>query len=143
MHLTDGSSIAAGTIVWATGVTAEPLAAALGTPTGRGGRLVVEPDLSLPGHPEVFAVGDIALAAGGEDAPLPQVAQPAIQGGKHVARQILRRVAGRPHGAVPLPRQGPDGDDRSPRRGHRAGQRLAARPARSAGPPGSACTSST
>ncbi len=95
VHLSDGSSIGAGTIVWATGVTAEPLAAALGTPTGRGGRLVVEPDLSLPGHPEVFAVGDIALAADGEGAPLPQVAQPAIQGGKHVARQIVRRVAGR------------------------------------------------
>ena len=96
VHLTDGSSIAAGTIVWATGVTAEPLAAAIGTPTGRGGRLVVEPDLSLPGHPEVFAVGDIALTPGPDDAALPQVAQPAIQGGKHVARQILRRRAGQP-----------------------------------------------
>ena len=77
-------------------MTADPLAATLGTPTGRGGRLVVEPDLSLPGHPEVFAIGDIAASPGPDGAPLPQVAQPAIQGGKHVARQILRRLAGRP-----------------------------------------------
>jgi NADH dehydrogenase len=96
VHLTDGSSIAAGTIVWATGVTAEPLAATVGTPTGRGARLVVEPDLSLPGRPEVFAVGDIALSPGRDGDALAQVAQPAIQGGKHVARQILRRLDGRP-----------------------------------------------
>ncbi|MET0461354.1 MAG: NAD(P)/FAD-dependent oxidoreductase [Ilumatobacteraceae bacterium] len=96
VHLTDGSSIRAGTVVWATGVVAEPVAATVGTPIGRGGRLVVEADLSLPGHPEVFAVGDIAASPGPDGAPLPQVAQPAIQGGRHVARQILRRLAGQP-----------------------------------------------
>ncbi|MET0143231.1 MAG: NAD(P)/FAD-dependent oxidoreductase [Ilumatobacteraceae bacterium] len=94
--LSDGSSIAAGTVVWATGVTAEPLAGAIGTPTGRGGRLAVEPDMTLPGHPEVFAVGDVAAASGTGDVPLPQVAQPAIQGGRHVADQIRRRLAGLP-----------------------------------------------
>ena len=57
---------------------------------------MVEPDLSIPGHPEVFAIGDIAAAPGPDGAPLPQVAQPAIQGGKHVARQILRRLQGKP-----------------------------------------------
>ena len=97
----------------------------LGSPTTRGGRLVVEPDLSIPGHPEVFAIGDIAAAPGPDGAPLPQVAQPAIQGGKHVARQILRRLRGEADRAVPVPRQGPDGDDRSSRRGHRARQRVA------------------
>ena len=107
----------------------------------RGGRLVVEPDLSLPGHPEVFAIGDIAASPATDGAPLPQVAQPAIQGGRHVARQILRRLAGPADRAVPLPRQGPDGDDRSPRRGRRAGQRVAAQRARSAGWRGSGCTS--
>jgi NADH:ubiquinone reductase (H+-translocating) len=96
VHLTDGSVIAAHTAVWATGVTAEVLAAMTGTPVGRGGRLVVEPDLSLPGHPEVFAVGDIAASPGRDGETLPQVAPPAIQGGKHVARQILRRRRGQP-----------------------------------------------
>ncbi len=96
VHLTDGSVIAAHTAVWATGVTAEGVASFTGTPVGRGGRLVVEPDLSLPGHPEVFAVGDIASAPGRDGDPLPQVAQPAIQGGKHAARQILRRRRGEP-----------------------------------------------
>ena len=96
VHLTDGSTIAAGTIVWATGVRAEGLAAALGTPTTRGGRLVVEPDLSVPGHPEVFAIGDIAASPDDDGAPLPQVAQPAIQGGRHVARQIVEQLHGRP-----------------------------------------------
>ena len=96
VDLSDGSTIRAGTVVWATGVIAEPVAATIGTPTGRGGRLVVEPDLSLPGHPEIFAVGDIAASPGPDGEPLPQVAQPAIQGGRHVARQILRRLAGEP-----------------------------------------------
>jgi len=96
VHLDDGSVIAAHTAVWATGVTAEPLALATGSPVGRGGRLVTEADLSLPGHPEVFAVGDIAATPGSDGAALPQVAQPAIQGGRHVARQILRRRRGEP-----------------------------------------------
>jgi NADH dehydrogenase len=94
VHLADGTTIAAGTIVWATGVRAEDLAATLGTPTTRGGRLVVEPDLTVPGHPEVFAIGDIAASPGVDGTALPQVAQPAIQGGRHVARQIRRRLAG-------------------------------------------------
>jgi NADH dehydrogenase len=96
VHLSDGTTLRAGTIVWATGVKAEGLAATLGTPLTRGGRVVVEPDLSIPGHPEVFVIGDIAAAPGADGAPLPQVAQPAIQGGKHVARQILRRLRGEP-----------------------------------------------
>ena len=96
VRLTDGTVIPAGTTVWATGVTADPLARMLGTPTGRGGRLVVEPDLSLPGRPEVFAVGDIAATPDHDGTPLPQVAAPAMQGGRHVARQIMRRVEGRP-----------------------------------------------
>jgi NADH dehydrogenase len=96
VHLTDGSVVAAHTAVWATGVHAEGLAAMTGTPVGKGGRLLVEPDLTLPGHPEVFAVGDIAASPGRDGAPLPQVAQPAIQGGKHVARQIIRRRRGQP-----------------------------------------------
>ena len=91
--LTDGRQVRAGTIVWAAGVRAAPLAALLGTEIGRGGRIVVGPDLAIPDHPEVFAIGDIAVDP---DNPLPQVAQPAIQGGKHVAAQVRRRIDGRP-----------------------------------------------
>ena len=94
VELSDGTRLRARTIVWATGVAAEATASLTGTPTTRGGRLVVEPDLSLPGHPEVFAVGDVAASPDDDGAPLPQVAQPAIQGGRHVARQIRRRLAG-------------------------------------------------
>jgi NADH:ubiquinone reductase (H+-translocating) len=90
--LKDGRRIAAGTIIWAAGVTASPVAGLLGVTLGRGGRIPVSDDLSLPGHPNVFAIGDIALPPGD---PLPQVAQPAIQGGTHVAAQIEARLAGR------------------------------------------------
>lgn len=91
VHLDGGRVLRAGTIVWAAGVRAAPVAELLGVELGRGGRIVVAPDLSVPGHPEVFAIGDIAVDPG---APLPQVAQPAIQGGIHVARQIGRRLDG-------------------------------------------------
>ncbi|MEY2416788.1 MAG: hypothetical protein QOH53_2122 [Ilumatobacteraceae bacterium] len=91
--LRDGRQISAGTIVWAAGVTASPVADLLGVELGRGGRIPVRDDLSLAGHPNVFAIGDIALPPGD---PLPQVAQPAIQGGKYVAEQIEASLAGRP-----------------------------------------------
>lgn len=96
IDLADGSSIRAGTVVWAAGVRAHPLAAALGTELDRRGRIVVGPDLAVPGHPDVFAIGDIAAATvGGGSAELcPQVAQPAIQGGRHVAAEIIRRRRG-------------------------------------------------
>jgi NADH:ubiquinone reductase (H+-translocating) len=93
VHLSDGSVLPAHTLVWAAGVTASPLALALGVPLDRGGRVVVADDLSIPGHPEVFAIGDIAAAHAPDGTLLPQVAQPAIQGGKHVARQISRRIS--------------------------------------------------
>ncbi|MCU1388708.1 MAG: dehydrogenase (ubiquinone), partial [Ilumatobacteraceae bacterium] len=88
--LADGRRIEADTVVWAAGVRANPLAEMLGVPLARG-RIVVAADLSVPGHPEVFAIGDIAADA---QKPLPQVAQPAIQGGHHVACQIGRRLCG-------------------------------------------------
>jgi NADH dehydrogenase len=90
--LADGGRLDAGTVVWAAGVTASPVAGLLGVELGRGGRIPVTADLSLPDHPNVFAIGDIALTP----EPLPQVAQPAIQGGRHVAATIVRRLAGRP-----------------------------------------------
>jgi NADH dehydrogenase len=99
--LADGRVVPAGTIVWATGVTAAPLAHTMidadpPVETTRGGRIVVEPDLRLPGHPEVFVIGDIAAtrADDGDGELLPQVAQPAIQGGRYAARAIVARLAG-------------------------------------------------
>ncbi len=97
--LTDGRRLHAGTIVWATGVKANPVAALLGVDLGRGDRIPVGADLSLAEHPEVFAIGDIALSPTADGRPLPQVAQPAIQGGKHVALQIAARIEGRPTSA--------------------------------------------
>ena len=98
VELADGRRVAAATVVWAAGVRAHPLAAALGTDVDRRGRVVVAGDLSVPGHPDVFAIGDIAGAplGGGADGVCPQVAQPAIQGGRHVAAQIANRLRGRP-----------------------------------------------
>ncbi|MGI9028548.1 MAG: NAD(P)/FAD-dependent oxidoreductase [Ilumatobacteraceae bacterium] len=96
VELTDGSVIRAGTTVWSTGVRAEPLASTLGTPTGPGDRLIVEPDLTVHGHPDVFAIGDIALMTDRHGKPLPQLARPAMQAGAHVGEQIVRRLEGRP-----------------------------------------------
>ena len=83
-------------VVWAAGVTASPLGRALGVETDRVGRVMVEPDLSIPGHPEVFVVGDLMNLAGPDGAPLPGVAQVAIQGGKAAARNITRTIRGQP-----------------------------------------------
>jgi NADH dehydrogenase len=84
------------TIVWAAGVAALAARATLGVPLDRAGRVLVEPDLSIPGHPEVFVVGDAAafLHQGGKL--LPGVAQTAMQGAEHAAKNILRRESGQP-----------------------------------------------
>ena len=86
----------AGTIVWAAGVAASPLVKTLGAPLDRAGRVLVEPDLSIPGHPEVFVVGDAAafLHQGGKL--LPGVAQTAMQGATQAAKNIVRRELGQP-----------------------------------------------
>ncbi|HUY30266.1 MAG TPA: NAD(P)/FAD-dependent oxidoreductase [Acidimicrobiales bacterium] len=94
--LADGTDIAARTVVWTAGVRANPLASLLPGEKRRNGTVVVKPDLSLPGHPEVFVVGDVAAVVGGDDRALPQLAQVAIQGGRHAAGSILRHLAGRP-----------------------------------------------
>jgi NADH dehydrogenase len=94
--------IPAMTKVWAAGVAAPPLAtklaAATGAKTDRAGRILVEPDTSLPGHPEIFALGDMMNLAGADGKPLPGVAQVAIQSGRHAADQIKRRLAGKETG---------------------------------------------
>ncbi|GAB1489280.1 NAD(P)/FAD-dependent oxidoreductase [Opitutaceae bacterium] len=82
-----------GTIIWAAGVTASPLARTLGLETDRGGRLSVGPDLSLPSRPEVFAVGDVAAVTDRDGVEVPGVAQAALQMGQHVARIIASECA--------------------------------------------------
>lgn len=90
-----GERIACRTVLWAAGVRASPLASALGVPLDRAGRVVVEPDLSLPGYPEVFVVGDLcSFVQDGKQ--VPGVAPAAMQEGEHAARNILRRLAGQP-----------------------------------------------
>lgn len=85
--------IAARTVIWAAGVQASPLARSLGAPLDRAGRVLVNPDLTVPGHPEIFVAGDLAsLQSRGK--PVPGVAPAAIQQGKHVARAIARRLRG-------------------------------------------------
>jgi NADH dehydrogenase len=87
--------IAAQTVLWAAGVAASPLARSLGAPLDRVGRVLVEPTLSVPGHPEIFVVGDLASVTQ-DGRPLPGVAQVAMQGGAHAAANVLRAIRGEP-----------------------------------------------
>ncbi len=96
VHLKDGSFIPSATAVWVAGVRASPVADGLGVEQGRAGQVKVLPDLSLPGHPEVFAIGDLAGSVDKKGQPLPQVAQVAMQGGRRVAKNIGARMNDRP-----------------------------------------------
>jgi NADH dehydrogenase len=88
--------IPAAVILWGAGVSASPLGKMLGVPTDKAGRVIVQPDLTVPGHPEVFVVGDLASAKRRNGQPVPGVAPAAIQMGKFAARQIKRSVEGKP-----------------------------------------------
>ena len=83
-------------VIWAAGVAPSPIARSLGVPLDRVGRVKVDPDLSVPGAPEVFVIGDLAAVNDPQGRPIPGLAQPAIQGGRHAARQILRTLGGEP-----------------------------------------------
>ena len=86
--------ITARTVLWAAGVAASPLARDLGVPLDRAGRVIVQPDLSVPGHPDIFIAGDLAsLQYAGK--PIPGVAPAAKQMGRHVAQAIRARLQGR------------------------------------------------
>jgi NADH dehydrogenase len=89
---TGATSIDAATILWAAGVAAAPVGGTLGVPVDRAGRVLVEPDLTVSGHPDIFVVGDLASLEGADGKPLPGVAQVAIQMGKHAARNIARAI---------------------------------------------------
>jgi NADH:ubiquinone reductase (H+-translocating) len=91
--LADGEDLPSDVTVWAAGVSAPAEVADWQLPQGRGGRILTRPDLRVLGQDRIFALGDIALI---EDQPLPQLAQPALQAGRHAARQIRRLAAGEP-----------------------------------------------
>jgi NADH dehydrogenase len=90
----DGSEIKAGTIIWAAGVLASPAAKWLGVEADRAGRIKVEPDLTIPGHPEIFAIGDTVTVAGPNGKPVPGIGDAAKQGGKYAAAAIRARLDG-------------------------------------------------
>lgn len=101
VHL-GNETIAAETVLWAAGVSASPLARTLNIPLDRAGRVIVERDLTVPGHSEIFVIGDLAAFLHQTDnqnppgKPLPGIAPVAIQQGRHAARNILRACRGEP-----------------------------------------------
>ena len=95
VRLKSGEEIKAHTLIWAAGVRANPLADMLGLPQGRGGRIKLNPDLSVPDHPEIFVVGDLGEVTS-DGKVLPQLGSVAMQSGEHVGRQIARRLHGEP-----------------------------------------------
>jgi NADH dehydrogenase len=96
-------------VLWAAGVAASPLGKSLGVPVDRAGRVQVQPDLSLPGHPEVFVIGDLAALKDEQGKMLPGVAPVAIQEGRFVAK-VIRKELGRA-GALPFSRSLREGGD--------------------------------
>ena len=90
------TELQAGTILWAAGVQASPAARWLGVEADRAGRVVVAPDLSVPGHPDIFVVGDTASVKGPGGRPVPGIGDAAKQAGRHAARSIRARLEGKP-----------------------------------------------
>ncbi|HUG15644.1 MAG TPA: NAD(P)/FAD-dependent oxidoreductase [Thermomicrobiales bacterium] len=94
--LLSSGEIATETILWAAGVSGSELLATLGAPLQRGGRVEVNPDLSLPAHPNVFVIGDAAYCLGPDGTPYPGLAPVAIQQGATAARNVVRALNGEP-----------------------------------------------
>ena len=94
--LSDGSRIDTHVVIWAGGLKASSLSDQLGIRPGKGGRVDVQPDLTVPGFPRVYALGDFSNIAGHDGKPLPQLASVAEQSGKWCAKNILADVAGAP-----------------------------------------------
>jgi NADH dehydrogenase len=89
-----GTLLPAGTIIWAAGVEASPAAAWIGAPADRAGRVQVAPDLTVPGHPDIFVIGDTAAVTAADGSAVPGIAPAAKQEGRHVANTIRARLAG-------------------------------------------------
>jgi NADH dehydrogenase len=94
--LTDGLEIPSGCVIWAAGVMASRAAEWLNVAADRAGRVVVGPDLTVPGFPEIFVIGDTAAASGKDGRAVPGVAPAAKQMGRYAARAIRARIAGKP-----------------------------------------------
>jgi NADH dehydrogenase len=92
----DADAIQARTTLWAAGVRASALAASLGVPLDRAGRVIVEPDLTVPGHPEIAVVGDLALFTDQAGKSLPGLAPVAMQQGETAAQNVWRTIQGQP-----------------------------------------------
>jgi NADH dehydrogenase len=90
--VTETATIEAANIIWAAGVNAVPLTKTLGVETDRGGRIKVGRDLSVPGHPEVFAIGDMAAVCDANDVHVPPLCPAAMQMGTYTARLIAREI---------------------------------------------------
>jgi len=95
VRLNDGTALAARTLVWAAGVQASPLTRAAGVPLHRSGRILVAPTLAVPGHPDVYVIGDAAYLETPAGV-VPMLAPPAIQMGATAAKNVLRGLAGAP-----------------------------------------------
>ncbi len=89
-----GDRVASGTVLWAAGVAPSPLARSLGVPLDRAGRVVVNAGLTIPGHPEVFVIGDLAACTDAAGRPLPGLAPVAIQQGEYAARTVVAVTKG-------------------------------------------------
>jgi NADH dehydrogenase len=89
-----GKTLQAKTLIWAAGVRASPAAEWLGAPADRAGRLQVLPDLTVPGHPDIFAIGDTVVIEGPDGKPVPGIAPAAKQEGRYVAETIKLRLQG-------------------------------------------------
>jgi NADH dehydrogenase len=87
-----GETIEVGTILWAAGVAASPIGASLGVPLDRVGRVIVNPDLTIPGSDRVYVAGDLGSFAGPDGRPLPGVVQVAMQQARHATKNILRTI---------------------------------------------------
>jgi NADH dehydrogenase len=94
LQLAGSTRVESANIIWAAGVAASPLTQKLGVELDRAGRVRVLPDLSLPGHPEVFAVGDLALVSDKQGRPVPGVSPAAMQMARHVAKIIEKELHG-------------------------------------------------
>lgn len=96
VRLKSGDELKAHTLVWGAGLQGNPIVQSLGVELQRGNRIAVGPDLTLPGHPEVYVVGDIAAIADGKSGQvLPQLGSVALQSGEHVGESIANRLAGK------------------------------------------------
>lgn len=94
VQIEGGQFIPARTVIWAAGNAASPLGKTLGVPVDKAGRVIVNEDLTIPGHPEVQVVGDLANFSHQTGKPLPGVSPAAMQGGRHAARNVLETLAG-------------------------------------------------